>query len=105
VLGLGIGPQSHTDIEVTPFNRIFVNLGPKQRGNKMLEVGLLGAGRVVRVHAIASNPSSTLVAISGINAKAILNEPAIDAILIATSTDTHPDLIGRVTGAGKAVLC
>lgn len=36
---------------------------------------------------------------------AILNDPAIDAVLIATSTDTHSDLIERATGAGKAVLC
>jgi len=36
---------------------------------------------------------------------AILNDPAIDAVLIATSTDTHSDLIERATRAGKAVLC
>jgi myo-inositol 2-dehydrogenase/D-chiro-inositol 1-dehydrogenase len=36
---------------------------------------------------------------------AILADPAIDAVLIATSTDTHSDLIERATGAGKAVLC
>ena len=90
----------------------------------MLKVGLLGAGRIAGVHAtaIATNPGSTLVAISDINidaaaklaarfgaeartTDAILNDPAIDAVLIATSTDTHSDLIERATGAGKAVLC
>jgi len=90
----------------------------------MLKVGLLGAGRIAGVHAtaITSNPGSTLVAVSDINADAaaklaaqygakaratdaILNDPAIDAVLIATSTDTHSDLIERATGAGKAVLC
>ena len=89
----------------------------------MLKVGLLGAGRIAGVHAtaIATNPGSTLVAVSDINAEAgtklaaqygaearttdtILNDPAIDAILIATSTDTHSDLIERATAAGKAVL-
>jgi myo-inositol 2-dehydrogenase/D-chiro-inositol 1-dehydrogenase len=90
----------------------------------MLKVGLLGAGRIAGVHAtaISSNPGSTLVAVSDINTEAaaklaaqygaearttdaILNDPAIDAVLIATSTDTHSDLIERATGAGKAVLC
>ena len=90
----------------------------------MLKVGLLGAGRIAGVHAtaISSHPGSTLVAISDINADAakqlaarygveardtdaILGDPAIDAVLIATSTDTHSGLIERATAAGKAVLC
>jgi len=90
----------------------------------MLKVGLLGAGRIAGVHAtaITTNPGSALVAVSDINTRAaaklasqygaearttdaILNDPAIDAVLIATSTDTHSDLIERATGAGKAVLC
>jgi predicted dinucleotide-utilizing enzyme len=89
----------------------------------MLKVGLLGAGRIAGVHAsaISSHPGSTLEAVSDINAdaaaklaaqygaearttEAILADPAIDAVLIATSTDTHSDLIERATGAGKAVL-
>ena len=90
----------------------------------MLKVGLLGAGRIAGVHAtaISSNPGSQLVAISDINQaaaqklatqygveartnEAIIDDPAIDAVLIATSTDTHSDLIERATAAGKAVLC
>jgi myo-inositol 2-dehydrogenase / D-chiro-inositol 1-dehydrogenase len=90
----------------------------------MLNVGLLGAGRIAGVHAtaISTNPGSRLVAVSDINADAasrlatqygaeaqstdaILNNPTINAVLIATSTDTHSDLIERATGAGKAVLC
>lgn len=90
----------------------------------MLKVGLLGAGRIAGVHAtaISSNPGSTLVAVSdkfpeaaqklaaqyGCEARetdAILNDPEINAVLIATSTDTHSDLIERAVAAGKAVLC
>ncbi|MDP3261345.1 MAG: inositol 2-dehydrogenase [Tabrizicola sp.] len=90
----------------------------------MLTVGLLGAGRIAGVHAtaISSHPGSRLVAVSDINAAAaaklaahhgaearttdaILADPGIDAVLIATSTDTHSDLIERATAAGKAVLC
>ncbi|HSG02550.1 MAG TPA: inositol 2-dehydrogenase [Marinobacterium sp.] len=90
----------------------------------MFKVGLLGAGRIAVVHAtaISAHPQSTLVAVSDINQEAaqkladeygaevrstdaILNDTEIDLILIATSTDTHSDLIERATAAGKAVLC
>jgi len=89
-----------------------------------MKVGLLGAGRIGQVHAksIISNPRSELVAMSDIFVDAairlaatygcesrtteeILNDPAIDAVLIATSTDTHADLIEKAVAAGKAVLC
>ena len=90
----------------------------------MLKVGLLGAGRIAGVHAtaITSNPGSTLVAVSdyfpenaeklasqyGAEARTtdeIISDPSIDAVLVATSTDTHSDLIEAATAAGKAVLC
>ncbi|TGN67627.1 inositol 2-dehydrogenase [Paracoccus liaowanqingii] len=90
----------------------------------MLKVGLLGAGRIGQVHAvnIDGNARSSLVAVSDVNdeaarklaaahgaevrgSDAILSDSAIDAILIATSTDTHSDLIEAAAKAGKAVLC
>ncbi|WP_411958418.1 inositol 2-dehydrogenase [Paracoccus homiensis] len=90
----------------------------------MLKVGLLGAGRIGQVHAvnIAGNARSSLVAVSDMHqpaaeklaaeygaearsSDAILSDPAIDAVLIATSTDTHSDLIEAAAKAGKAVLC
>lgn len=90
----------------------------------MLNVGLLGAGRIGNVHAraISSHPDSRLVAVSDVNVEAasrlavqhgaearstedVINDPTIDAVLIATSTDTHSDLIEAATAAGKAVLC
>ena len=90
----------------------------------MLKVGLLGAGRIGRVHApnVAGHPGSTLAAVSDVHAPAaealaarhgaaarttdeILDDPSIDAVLVATSTDTHADLVERATAAGKAVLC
>lgn len=90
----------------------------------MLKVGLLGAGRIGLVHAvnIVGNARSELVAVSDVyepaaeklaaqygcearSSDAILNDPEIDAVLIATSTDTHSDLIEAATAAGKAVLC
>lgn len=90
----------------------------------MLKVGLLGAGRIGQVHAqtITAHRSSELTAVSDFYSEAaeklareygsaarstedILADPAIDAVLIATSTDTHSDLIEAATQAGKAVLC
>ena len=90
----------------------------------MLGVGLLGAGRIGNVHAkaISTHPHSKLVAVSDVNAEAavklaglygaearsneaIIDDPSIGAVLIATSTNTHSDLIEAATRAGKAVLC
>ena len=90
----------------------------------MLKVGLLGAGRIGQVHAavVAANEGSKLAAISDVYAPAaeelaakyhaqvrssdeIIADDAINAVLIATSTDTHSDLIEAATQAGKAVMC
>ncbi len=90
----------------------------------MLKVGLLGAGRIGIVHAKAINAhrGSELAAIADVvteNAEKlageynthvksvdeILADASIDAVLIASSTDTHCDLIEAATAAGKAVLC
>ncbi len=90
----------------------------------MIKVGLLGAGRIAGVHAtaISNNPGSELSAVSDYfpeNAEKlaeqfrsvarttdeIIADPAINAVLIATSTDTHSELIEAATAAGKAVLC
>ena len=90
----------------------------------MIKVGLLGAGRIAGVHAtaISSHPGSELAAVSDYFPEAaqklasqygtvartteeIIADDSIDAVLIATSTDTHSDLIEAATAAGKAVLC
>lgn len=90
----------------------------------MLKVGLLGAGRIGNVHAkaISAHPGSCLLAVSDVNRQAaeklavqygaeacttdqIISDGSIDAVLIATSTDTHSELIEAATRAGKAVLC
>ena len=90
----------------------------------MLKVGLLGAGRIGQVHAavIAAHDGSKLAAVSDVYAPAaeelaakyhaqvrssdeIIADDAINAVLIATSTDTHSDLIEAATHACKAVMC
>lgn len=90
----------------------------------MLNVGLIGAGRIGNVHAaaISAHAGSTLIAVSDKDTEAakklatkyrcearetarIIDDRAIDAVLIASSTDTHSDLMEAATAAGKAVLC
>ena len=90
----------------------------------MIKVGLLGAGRIGKVHAksIVADARSQLVAVSDVNESAahelaascgasahtsedILADASIDAVLIATSTDTHSGFIEAAVAAGKAVLC
>lgn len=90
----------------------------------MLRFGLLGAGRIGRVHGknIAINPHAKLVAIHDTfgeaastlatetgaevrNVDQIIKAKDIDAIVICTPTDTHADLIDRSAKAGKAVFC
>ena len=86
--------------------------------------GLLGAGRIGRVHAKAINgdPGARLVAVAdampaaaaaiaaqyGCDVRsidAILGATDIDAVVICTPTDTHADLIEAFARAGKAIFC
>jgi myo-inositol 2-dehydrogenase/D-chiro-inositol 1-dehydrogenase len=89
-----------------------------------LRFGLLGAGRIGKVHAkaISADAGATLVAVADAMAPAaqaisaqygcevrtvdaILASADIDAVVICTPTDTHADLIEQFTKAGKAVFC
>jgi myo-inositol 2-dehydrogenase/D-chiro-inositol 1-dehydrogenase len=86
--------------------------------------GLLGAGRIGKVHAnaVAGNPNAELVAVADVLASAARDLAAahgadvrsieaieqaddIDAIIIGTPTDTHADLIERFARAKKAIFC
>ena len=86
--------------------------------------GLLGAGRIGKVHAkaVSGNASAKLVAVAdafpaAANAiaaaygcevrtiDAIEAAKDIDAVIICTPTDTHADLIERFARAGKAIFC
>ena len=90
----------------------------------ILSIGLLGAGRIGKVHAeaIDRNPATRLVAVadalpqSAIEVAAdhevevrsteeVLTADDVDAVVIATPTDTHADLIERAARAGKAIFC
>ncbi|KPF69187.1 inositol 2-dehydrogenase [Bosea sp. AAP35] len=89
-----------------------------------LKVGLLGAGRIGRIHGqnVAAHRDADLVAVADAmpeaaaalaaatgtrvaSAEAILSDPGIDAVLICAPTDTHADLIEAAVSGGKAVFC
>ena len=86
--------------------------------------GLLGAGRIGKVHAraVTASPDARLVAVADAIAPAaeaiataygaevrtidaIAAADDIDAVVICTPTDTHADLIERFARAGKAIFC
>jgi myo-inositol 2-dehydrogenase/D-chiro-inositol 1-dehydrogenase len=89
-----------------------------------LKFAILGAGRIGKVHAraVAAAEGAMLAAIADPAADAAQNlaaqfgcairtvaqieaDPAIDAVVICTPTDTHADLIERFARAGKAIFC
>ncbi|HWJ04881.1 MAG TPA: inositol 2-dehydrogenase [Steroidobacteraceae bacterium] len=91
---------------------------------RSLSVALIGAGRIGRIHAenLCRDPSVRLACVCDSNpaaaaavaqrwgsqvlgVDAALALPDLDAVLIASSTDTHADLIEASARAGKAVFC
>ena len=89
-----------------------------------IRFGLLGAGRIGKVHAraVAANPNARLVAVADAAEKAakeistsygaevrtidaIEKAKDIDAVIICTPTDTHAELIERFAKAGKSIFC
>ena len=92
----------------------------------MVNIALFGAGRIGVLHAAniaASQPRACLACVYDTNralaeavatkygtrvapsVEAALSDPAINAVLIASSTNTHVDLITAAARAGKAILC
>lgn len=97
-------------------------------GNKKVRIGLIGAGRIGKLHGenlAHSVPDADLVAVAdpmindemklwaesvGIrqcydDPEAILKDPGIDAIFICSATNTHADLIKRGAQEGKHIFC
>ncbi len=90
----------------------------------MVRIALLGAGRIGAIHArtVAASRDAELAAIadpieqaaqaltselggSVRTVDAAIDDRSIDAVLIATPTDTHAALIERAAAAGKAIFC
>jgi myo-inositol 2-dehydrogenase / D-chiro-inositol 1-dehydrogenase len=95
--------------------------------SKILQVGLIGAGRIGQVHAgtVAYRvDNAQLAAVTdplpaaaravadqyhvpqiAADYRAILADPGIDAVLICTPTDTHAAIIRAAAAAGKHIFC
>lgn len=91
----------------------------------MISTALFGAGFIGRVHAhnLAAHPGVQLARIYDADAarataladelgsraadspEQILDDPTIDAVVIASSTNTHADLMIAAAQAGKAIFC
>src|SRR5262245_51120812 len=91
----------------------------------MIGCALFGAGRIGTVHAanIAASAKARLVTVHDVNTAAardiaarhgaraaanaaeIFADPSVDAVVIATSTDTHVDLITAAARAGRHIFC
>lgn len=90
----------------------------------MITFAQFGAGRIGAIHAanLAAAPGTRLRYVIDINAAAAqalatkygatvtdtataLKDPAVDAVIIASSTDTHADLVIAAAQAGKAIFC
>jgi len=94
---------------------------------KQLNIGLIGAGRIGRLHGehLAQRlPEANLLAVSDIFVEAaqsaaadfgipaayqdhrrILDDPAIEAVVICSSTNTHARMIRESAAAGKHIFC
>jgi myo-inositol 2-dehydrogenase/D-chiro-inositol 1-dehydrogenase len=91
----------------------------------MLRFAVLGCGRIGRMHAanLAAHPKARLLWCYDVVTKVadevapmlgaraagsvdeVLADPGVDAVLIASSTDTHVQLLTAAARAGKAILC
>src|SRR5687768_15427136 len=90
----------------------------------MLTFAQFGAGRIGAVHAanLADSGNTGLRYVIDVNlaaaealakkhgarvvsAAVALADPGVDAVIIASSTDTHADLIITAAKAGKAIFC
>jgi myo-inositol 2-dehydrogenase / D-chiro-inositol 1-dehydrogenase len=91
----------------------------------MIRIAVLGCGRIGVMHAdnIAAHPRAALAGVYDIHVPAaqavstrtgapvfasvdaVFASKDVDAVLIATATDTHADLLEQSVAAGKPVLC
>ena len=90
----------------------------------MVQICQFGAGRIGQIHAanVAAHPKAGLRYVvdidnaaaaslaaahsaAAIDAEAALADSEVEAVIIASSTDTHADLIEASARAGKAIFC
>jgi myo-inositol 2-dehydrogenase/D-chiro-inositol 1-dehydrogenase len=91
-------------------------------GTATVGIGVIGVGRIGRMHAellARQVPGASLAAVHDADPAAadgvggrrhdsvdeLLADPAVDAVAICSSTETHADLIVAAARAGKAIFC
>lgn len=90
----------------------------------MIRIAVIGAGRIGQIHAanLFQNESADVVYISDVVEPAalslakrcgatvatvdhVMNDASVNAVVIASSTDTHAELVEQAAAAGKAIFC
>lgn len=90
----------------------------------MTDIAVIGAGRIGQIHAsnLHRHPDVTLRGIvdvspaaaealarrcgtESVSLQSVLADPTIQAVVIASSTDTHAELVIAAAKAGKAIFC
>ena len=90
----------------------------------MIGICQFGAGRIGQIHAanvaahaeaelryivdVSEEAANTIAGRHGAkiaDARQALNDEAIDAVIVASSTDTHADIVKAAARAGKAIFC
>lgn len=90
----------------------------------MIRIAVIGAGRIGQIHAanLVQNENAEVVYIADVvdvaasalaarcratiaTVDQLLADNSIDAVIIASSTDTHADLVEKAAAAGKAIFC
>ena len=92
-----------------------------------MKVGLIGAGRIGKIHAeniVVHMPRVQITRIADVaadkvkdwarglgitqvsgNAKDVLEDPEIQAVIVCSSTDTHADMVSAAAARGKHIFC
>ena len=91
----------------------------------MVAIAVLGCGRIGQMHArnVARHPRTTLASVFDVHTPSaermaaelgariaaspdeVFSDAAVDAVIIASPTDTHVDLLKAGVAAGKPILC
>ena len=90
----------------------------------MIGVAVIGAGRIGQIHAanVHGSAHAEILHVADVSTEAAeslagrydakvsdsstaINDAAVEAVVIASSTDSHAELIGQAARAGKAIFC
>eukprot|EP00177_Eucheuma_denticulatum_P000627 GFKZ01001124.1.p1 GENE.GFKZ01001124.1~~GFKZ01001124.1.p1 ORF type:complete len:390 (-),score=62.33 GFKZ01001124.1:451-1620(-) len=104
-----------------------ITLNPTIDDSRMLHIGIIGCGRIGQLHAeniVHKIPDAMVVCVSDVFESAarklaekhsipmactdpadLIHNPAVQAVLVCSPTDTHADIIRKCVAAGKHIFC